>query len=345
MSAEVDLAALDAWMSSQGLGEGPIGDVRRLAGGTQNVMLRLERDARTYVLRRPPLHPRPWSERAMRQEMRVLEALARTDVAHPRLVAGCDDPDVIGAVFYLMDEVAGFNPGEGLPAMHAGDPQVRREMGFAVVDALAQLGAVDHDAIGLGDLGRAGFVQRQVDRWLEQLGSYERHDGYEGPDLPGLDDLAEWLRAHQPAGNQPGLMHGDFQLTNVMIAPYGPQVAAIVDWEMCTVGEPLLDLGWLAATWPVGDSPIPALQGLADAGGLPSVPEVLARYAQASDRDLSDIDWYVVLACFKLAIVVEGTYARSRAGKVDEQLGLEMRSLAHALFDRAQGLLAGTWPT
>ena len=161
-------------MSQQGLGDGPLEDVSKISGGTQNIMLRFTRSGRPYVLRRGPKHLRPRSNVVIMRETQVLAALAGTDVPHPHLIASCDDPSVLGdAVFYLMEPIDGFNAGEELPALHAGDPAVRFRMGLSMADALAKLGAVDYLAVGLGDFGKPeGFLERQVPRWLSELESY-----------------------------------------------------------------------------------------------------------------------------------------------------------------------------
>jgi aminoglycoside phosphotransferase (APT) family kinase protein len=333
----LDLAALAAWMDEQGLPAGPIEAVEPLVGGTQNVLVRFDRGGTTYVLRRGPWHLRPFSNEAMRREMRVLEGLAGSDVPHPRLLAACPDEDVLGggAAFYLMESIDGFNPTVALPALHAGDASIRHAMGLSVVDAVAALGAVDHEAAGLADLGKPdGFLERQVPRWLSELEGYGRHEGYPGPDIPGLDEVAVWLEAHRPATFRPGLSHGDYHLANVLIRPDGPEVAAVVDWEMCTVGDPLLDLGWLLATWPSSEEGLVS-GAIGTAGGLPTGPELVARYAERTTRDLSAIGWYEVLACFKLGIVLEGTHARAFAGKAPVEVGDLLHATTLALFTRA----------
>ena len=196
----VDLDVVARWMDSQDLPPGPIERPELLPGGTQNVLLRFGRGGVGYVLRRGPIHLRPRSNDAIRREMQVLAALAGTDVPHPRLIASCPDETVLeGAAFYLMEPVDGFNPTVGLPPLHARDADVRHAMGLSAVDAIAALGAVDHIRVGLGDVGRPdGFLERQVPRWLDELDSYDRHDGYPGPDIPGLDEVAGWLDAHRP---------------------------------------------------------------------------------------------------------------------------------------------------
>jgi aminoglycoside phosphotransferase (APT) family kinase protein len=198
-------------MSQQGLGNGPLENVSRISGGTQNIMLRFTRSGRPYVLRRGPKHLRPRSNVVIMRETQVLAALAGTDVPHPRLIASCDDPNVLGdAVFYLMEPIDGFNAGEELPPLHAGDPAVRFRMGLSMADALAKLGAVDHLAVGLGDFGKPeGFLERQVPRWLSELESYRAFENYPGPDIPGVHDVATWLEQGRPSVWTPGIMHGD----------------------------------------------------------------------------------------------------------------------------------------
>ncbi|BBG01430.1 MULTISPECIES: phosphotransferase family protein [Pseudonocardia] len=335
----VDLTALARWGARTGL-TGPISDVRHVGGGTQNVVLRLTWGGRDLVLRRPPEHPRPTSDATMAREIRVLSALAGTEVPHPGFVAGCTDADVLGVVFYLMDAVDGDNPGASVGELYRTDPAARRAAALDTASALARLAAVDHEAIGLGDLGRPdGFLERQVPRWLDHLASYDRTPGYPGHRLPHVDELAGWLRAHRPQQSRTGLVHGDYHLNNVLLDPARPRVAAIVDWEMCTVGDPLLDLGWLLVTWPDRPDPL-AGAALAAHGGLPDVAELVETYARDSDRDLSAIDWYTVLAGFKLAIVIEGTYARAHAGQADPETGRHLHEVAVNRLEHVAALAA-----
>jgi len=355
----VDLEALAGWMDDHGLPGGPITDARALAGGTQNLLMRFTRGGGDYVLRRGPRHLRRASNQVMRREARLLQALAGQDVPHPAYVAGPGEPEsgVAGdAVFYLMAPVEGFNPTTGLPPSHADHPDVVHRMGLEVADAAARLGAIDHEAVGLGDFGKPeGFLERQVPRWLAELDGFGALDGYPGPDIPGLDEVARWLDANRPGAWSPGIMHGDFHLSNVMIRPDGPEVAAIVDWEMCTIGDPLLDLGLLLATWPIGPEGDATALGGAPAGdamasvvtgavgsaaGLPTPAELVAHYAARSDRDTSAIAWYTAMACFKLGIVLEGTHARACAGRAPKPTGDLLHAITLGLFSRARTVIA-----
>jgi aminoglycoside phosphotransferase (APT) family kinase protein len=332
----VDLEILNEWMNDQSLPPGEIGVVDKLVGGTQNILLRFERGGRHYVLRRPPIHKRANSDETMRREARVLAALKGTNVPHPEMIAACGDETLLGAAFYLMEPVDGFNATAGLPELHEGDADVRRGMGFAMADGIAALGAVDYLAVGLEGFGRPeGFLERQVPRWQHQLDSYSEMEGYPGPEIPGVDRIATWLDANRPPSSRPGILHGDYHIANVMFSFDGPELAAIVDWELATVGDPLLDLGALVASWPDAEGKTPLGNTIGQLGGLPSANELVARYGERSPRDIEAIDWYVVLACYRLGIILEGTHARACAGRADRQTGDLLHSATVGLFERA----------
>ncbi|MCU1503164.1 MAG: aminoglycoside phosphotransferase [Ilumatobacteraceae bacterium] len=333
----VDAAALAAWMDRRGLGSGPLTDKELIAGGTQNVLLRFRRDGREYVLRRPPLHKRPNSDETMRREARLLAALAGSDVPHPALIAAEADDSVIGASFYLMEAVVGFNAGMGLPEPHASDRGMQHAMGLSMADAIAALGRVDHQAVGLGDFGKPdGWLERQVGRWRAQLASYDAFEGYPGADVPGVERVADWLDAHQPEHWRPGLIHGDFHFSNVLIRPDRGELAAIVDWELTTIGDPLLDLGHLLVTWPTRPHGVASALSTAN---LPGPQELIERYAAGSDRDLSSLAWYRVLACYRLGIILEGTNARADAGLAPRETGDMLHAHTLALFEQALDLI------
>lgn len=334
---DVDLARLAGWMDEQGLGAGPIAAPRRLVGGTQNVLLAFERAGRAYVLRRPPRHKRANSDETMRREARVLAALAGSGVPHPALIAACADEGVLGAAFYLMEPVDGFNPTSGLEGAYASDPAWRHAAALSMVDAIAGLGRIDYLAAGLEGFGKPeGFLERQVERWRSQLESYRGFAGYPGPEIPGVDAVAAWLEANRPPQWRAGILHGDYHLANVMFDPHAPRLAAVVDWELATIGDPLLDLGWMIATWPERAGNEVGAIGVEPWEGFPTVDELVERYRGQSERDLAALDWYVVLACYKLGIILEGTYARSFAGKADRGVGELLHATTLGLFARAQ---------
>lgn len=338
----VDLDAVRRWLVGLGVVDGPLELVGTLGGGTQNVLVRLrargQDGGRDLVLRRGPRHLRPRTNDNLRREMRVLAALAGTDVPHARLVAACPDEDVIpGAAFYVMEAVDGYNPAVGLPDGAVASPQHRRRVCLSTVEALASIGRVDHERVGLGDLGRPeGFLERQVGRWRSELDSYSRLDGYPGAQIPGLDDVATWLDERRPQEWRPGILHGDFHLANVLCSEDTGDVVAVLDWEMATIGDPLLDLGGLLATWPLPGVPEILGPGVTPFAGVVGTDELVAHYATHSDRDLSAVDWYTVLACFKLGIVLEGTWARACAGLAPQDVGERLHASALDLFDRAR---------
>ncbi|WP_242153499.1 phosphotransferase family protein [Sphingomonas sp. BAUL-RG-20F-R05-02] len=340
----IDFGALAAWMTEQGLGRSAIEEVVPLTGGSQNIIVRFERDGRSYVVRRPPLHPTADGNKTMRREARVLGALAGSDVPHPHLIAACEDETVIGAAFYLMEPVDGFNAGVGLPPLHAGDPAIRHGMGLAMVEGIARLGRVDWQAVGLAGYGNPeGFLERQVPRWSHQLESYGKHDGWPGlSGLPDVGQIARWLEEHRPASFVPGILHGDFHIKNVMFRNDGPELAAIIDWELATVGDPLLDLGWMLATWRDQDAPASEAQIVVEPwDGFPTPAELIAHYGATSGRDVGDANWYAVLACYKLAILLEGTFARACAGKAPAEIGARMHASAIRLLGKAGRIAAG----
>jgi aminoglycoside phosphotransferase (APT) family kinase protein len=332
----IDWRRLAAWMDANCIGDGPISEIAKLDGGTQNIIVRFRRRGDVFVLRRPPIHKRANSDETMEREARILAALAGTDVPHPAMIASCQDSAVLGASFYLMSAVDGVNPTVELPPPYRTDSRWRTELGLAVVDGAVAIASVDHVAVGLGGLGNAdGFLGRQVERWQRQLDSYRELPGYPGAQIPGLDRVAAWLETNRPPDGRPGLMHGDYHLANILCDPRAPRVAAIVDWELSTIGDPLLDLGWLLAGWPGDDgAPLPLFH-LEPWDGFPSASQLVEHYATQSGRDLSAIAWYEVLACFKLGIILEGSHARACAGRMPESIGDRMHAATLALFERA----------
>jgi aminoglycoside phosphotransferase (APT) family kinase protein len=333
----VDLAALTAWMDAKGLGSGALDGAERLAGGTQNILLRFRRSRRSYILRRPPPVLRANSNETMRREARALAALAGTDVPHPALIAACPEEDVLGASFYLMEPIDGFNAAQGLPEPHASDAGIRRRMGFAMVEAIAALSKVDYQAVGLSDFGKLdNWLERQVGRWASQLASYAEMLNWTGPDaIPGVEKVARWLEANRPTTMQAGIIHGDFHLANVLFQRDSGELAAVVDWELCTLGDPWLDLGWLVATWPEGDRPHQTDVAITPWEGFATADELVAHYGAVTGRDLAHFNWYAVLACYKLGIILEGTHARACAGKAPKAVGDRLHAHTIYLFERA----------
>lgn len=313
---DLPLARLRAWMDARGLpGAGEPLECTVLSGGSQNEVFRLRRGELDCVMRRPPSNAPPGRDEGILREWRIIEALRGTDVPHTPAVAVCTDPGVIGSTFYLMGYVDGWSPvavGQAWPAPFDTDLEARRELAFELVRGAAELSRVDWRAKGLTDLGRpGGFHERQVDRWLAFLERVKTRE------LPGLDVASEWLRTHRPIDYVPGIMHGDYQFANVMFRHGAPaRLAAIVDWEMGTVGDPKLDLGWIVQAWPE-DTSTGEPSGYVDLTGMPSRTELVERYARESGRQVDDIDYYVILARWKLGIVLEQGHSRFVRGTTD----------------------------
>jgi aminoglycoside phosphotransferase (APT) family kinase protein len=311
----VDEERLGRWMDDQGLpGQGEAVTTRFISGGSANEIFEIRRGDFAAVLRRPPRKVPKGRNETMLREFRVLDALNGTDVPHPEAYAACADETVIGSTFYLMSLVDGWSPmsmGDTWPAPFDTDLEARSGLAIELVDGIARLARVDWKARGLEGFGKPdGFHDRQVDRWMAHL------DAVRFRDIPGLDVAAEWLRMHKPSHWEPGIIHGDYQFANVMFGHGAPaRLAAIVDWEMSTVGDPLLDLAWVMNGWT--DPGEDRTKGYVDTTGMPSGNEMLAHYSSVSGRDVSEIDYYVILARFKLAIVLEAGYARVVSGEAD----------------------------
>jgi aminoglycoside phosphotransferase (APT) family kinase protein len=306
----VDLAALTGWLDAEhpGLRGGELGG-EVIAGGKSNLTYRITDGRSTWALRRPPLaHVLPTAHDMVR-EYRVISALADTRVPVAPAVALCADPAVLGAPFYLM----GFVDGVVLdkPALLRDlDPAAARRSCELLMDALVDLHEVDPAAVGLADFGRPeGFLRRQVTRWHQQWQASETRP------LDELGATVERLTATTPDQSAPAIVHGDYRLTNVMFAPPIDAIAAVVDWEMATLGDPLTDLGLLVVYQDLaqqGDTIMPRMRP--DRGFLTS-EQMIARYAGRSPRDLTELNWYVGFGYFKLAVVAEGIHHRYLAGK------------------------------
>ena len=340
--SDADQAAVQRWVRHRGLGS-TVSGVEPLTGGTQNIVVRIHVDGRPMVLRRPPLHPRATSDKTILREIAALRTLAGTSVPHPGFIAGCDDLDVIGVVFYLMEEIDGFNPGSDMSEAYVRDAGMRHDVGLSYAASLAQLGNVAWEGKPLAELKRPGsFLERQVPQFLRLLESY-RHDRYD-PESLAVTDLAEWLQSNLPPDSEPGIIHGDPHLSNVLLRRDKPELAAFVDWEMCTVGDPLLDLGWMLICWPLETSVITAGGALAALGGLASRRELLEAYWGAGGRETSRLDWYMAMACFKLGVVIEGTWSRYLMGKASRDAGEALHANAQNLIDIGTRVVKGDNP-
>jgi len=308
---EIDTARLADWMDGEALpGKGEPLEARFLSGGTQNVIYELRRGEDSCVLRMPPPGAPPDRDKGILREWRIIEALDGTEVPHTAAVGVCPDPSVLGRPFYLMGFVDGWSPMDltdrQWPQPFGTDLAARQGLAYQLAEGIALLSKVDWKGKGLQDLGRPdGFHERQVDRWIA---FFER---IKGRDIDGIDVATDWLRTHRPLDFIPGLMHGDYQFANVMYRDGAPaELAAIVDWEMGTVGDPKLDLGWMVQSWPEHTDE-PSAMSYVDMRGMPTRTEVVDHYAKVSGRQVDDLDYYLVLAKWKLAIVLEQGFQRA----------------------------------
>jgi aminoglycoside phosphotransferase (APT) family kinase protein len=305
----LDTTALATWMDRVGLpGHGAPLEWGFISGGSQNEIFEIRRGDLHAALRIPPRGAPAQRDDGIMREWRIIDALDGTDVPHTKAIALCPDPSVLGRPFYLMGFVDGWSPmGQtGWPEPFAGDLSARAGLAEQLVEGVVALGAVDWRTRGLGDLGRPdGFHDRQVPRWTS---FYER---VRARDVPGYEEATRWLDEHRPLDFVPGLMHGDYQFANVMFAHGAPaRLAAIIDWEMGTVGDPKLDLGWLMHSWPV-DTATHGRKSYTDLTGMPGRTALIEYYARRSGRQVDDIDYYQILAKWKLAIVLEQGYQRA----------------------------------
>jgi aminoglycoside phosphotransferase (APT) family kinase protein len=316
------LEPLEAFLDALGLGSGPV-EATPIGDGHSNVTFLVRRGPAAFVLRRPPRPPLPPGAHDIVREARLLQALAKTDVPVPAVLGVCEDPEVIGAPFVVMDFVEGWVPAEELPA-ELREPGTGRRIGDAIVDALVAVHGVDLDASGLDWLGRrGGYLERQLRRFS---GSWEHNKTRE---LPAMAELERELRLQLPASSDVALVHGDFRLGNTIYAPPPSiRVAALLDWEMSTIGDPLADVGYLCATWTDRrDRVRPSfhLSPLTGSEGFPTRDELVERYEQRSGRRVVALHWYTALALWKAAVFMEGNYRRAAEGMTDDPWVLGFR--------------------
>ncbi|WIX77966.1 phosphotransferase family protein [Amycolatopsis carbonis] len=305
----LDLARLRGYLDEQrpGLVTGEL-TAEVVQGGRSNLTYIVGDGTHRWVVRRPPLgHVLPTAH-DMAREFKVISGLAGTAVPVPGTVVLCQDTDVLGAQFYVMEFVAG-TPYRSDSELAVLGTERTREIGFRLVDTLVDLHAVDPQAVGLGDFGRPdGFLERQLRRWKKQL------DGSRSRDLPGADELHESLAAKLPASGPATIVHGDYRLDNVLVDG-DDRITAVLDWEMSTLGDPLTDLALLVAYAERDKVSLQMVSNASSAPGYPSTDEVIARYAERSGRDVSALNWYVSFAFFKLAVILEGIYFRYSKGQ------------------------------
>lgn len=281
-----------------------------IPGGRSNLTYRVsDAGGRRWVLRRPPLHSVLSSAHDVGREYRMVAALQDTEVPVPPLVGLEQDDAVTGAPFYVMEFVDGLVLREAEDVVAALDEEARRQVAFNLADTLADLHGVDVDRIGVADSARGdGYIERQLRRWLGQYAKGSRRE------LPLVQEVHDRLAAAIPEQAETAIVHGDYRLDNLLVGPDG-SIRAVLDWELSTVGDPLADVGLLQVYWkPLKGTAMPGFPTAGMAPGIPEVEEVIARYAERSGRDVSQLDFYVTFGYWKLALILEGVYTRFASG-------------------------------
>jgi len=324
------------WLEANVPGLAPPLDFTLVAGGRSNLTFKVtDANGTDYVLRRPPLGHVLATAHDMGREHRIISALGPTAVPVPPALAFCDDDEVNGAPFYVMAFVEGHIIRDAATAQVL-TPEQRRTAGESLVDVLAEIHAVDVDAVGLGDLGRReGYIERQLNRWYKQYGQSKSRE------IPAVDEVYADLSSRIPEQGAPAIVHGDYRLDNCMIG-HDARVAAVLDWELCTLGDPLADVGLLMVYWNDPDDEHAALLAAATTSeGFPRRADLLARYAEKTGRDLSGIDFYVAFGYWKLACILDGVYARYKHGAMGndgadfEAFAVQVERLAETARDAA----------
>jgi aminoglycoside phosphotransferase (APT) family kinase protein len=313
--------------------DGQFGDhepvvVDPMLGGGSCEIFAVRRGSATWVLRRAPRYASSSTAHDVLREFRILDAIKEERVAIARPILACADPDVFGAPFYLMHHIDGVPIRAALPAAWASAPETHGAALEQLIDAIVDVHAVDWQACGLKDMARPEpYLERQVERWLKQLRSYG------GRELRVADEIAVWLDANRPADKPLTLFHGDYKLDNVLFAPDAPpRLRAIVDWEMASIGDPLVDVAWALIFHPSGTMPLGVAKEPTFARDrLPSEAALIERYGQRSGRDTGYLSWYHVFARWKLAIALEGSYAKFLRGQSNKPV--------HEYFGRQADLL------
>ena len=337
----LDLDRLHAYLDTEapGLLPGPLSG-ELIAGGRSNLTYTITDGRRELVVRRPPLGHVLATAHDMSREYRVMTALASTSVPVPETVLLCADPDVLGAPFYLMSKVEGTVYRQADQTDGLG-PARATALAEQLIDTLAALHAVDPAGVGLADFGRPeGFLARQVRRWRGQL------DASRSREVPGIDALSARLAEAVPDSPRAAIVHGDYRLDNVLVGPHDV-IAAVLDWEMATLGDPLTDLGLFVVYWDglatigpaVGDA---VAGGVGPAHGFPSSDALLTRYAAASGLDLTHLDWYVGFGFFKLAVILEGIHYRFVQGQTVGEGFDRIGALVAPLVERGVAALEGS---
>jgi aminoglycoside phosphotransferase (APT) family kinase protein len=332
-------APLERFLDERGIGSGRL-EAERIGEGHSNVTFLVSRGGARVVLRRPPRPPLPPSAHQVLREARLLRALEGTPVRVPRVLATCDEEAVLGAPFYLMDEVHGSVITTEVPEA-IDSPEGRRRIAEELVDALVEVHEVDWRACGLEGYGKpSGYLERQLRRFT---GLWEHNKTRE---LPIVEEVGDWLRSNMPQSRESTIVHGDYRLGNVMMADDPPpRLVAIFDWELSTIGDPLADVGYLTVTWAEADDPpdisYSSLSAATRREGFLGREQLVARYEERSGRSVSALGWYQALALWKAAVFMEGNYKRFTSGSTDDPYLALFDEGVPALAEKAREVAQG----
>ena len=336
---QLDQDALTAYLADRLPGAVPPLTVRQFGGGKANLTYLLDYGTHQYVLRRPPLGPVAAGAHDMERESTVLMRLHRAFPLAPEAFLYCGDEEVIGTPFFVMERRRGVVVRTDLPEVYADVPDAPQRLAYALVDTLADLHAVDPARVDLDDLGRPnGFIERQIEGW------YKRWTAAAPQPLAVVDEVVDWLRSHCPKKEAATLVHNDYKLDNLMWAADDPGApVAVFDWDMCTVGDPLSDVGALLTYWVRPDDPAPFQQfaTMPLDERFPTRHDVAERYARASGRNLSDLRFYHALGLFRLTVIVAQIYIRYKRGQTQDERFAGLKPMieitAQAAHDVTQG--------
>jgi len=343
-----ELERLDAWLRDHVpvLGDGKL-ETGFVSGGSSNIVLRLTRGdmqgRRPLILRMAPANAPPASEKMIEREATVIRALGGSRVPHPQFHVYCSDTSVVGRPFYIMDQVDGwaadlspvtdqmsYDPAFTGPDLHY--------LGYAMIDGIVEMANLDYVAAGLANYGKPDrFLERQVERWRGQLDSYPtRYPGYEKRDLPGLDYVSDWLASNVPGSGRPGLMHGDYAMNNVLFARRPPsRLAAIIDWETSTIGDPMVDLAAYSGQLRRRSGVQPARPYL-DPTQFPYFEDAVEYFGEKTGRDVSTIEYYLVLQKFRMACIIEYKVAEAVVGIAPPEKGRRFDNFVRGLLGEAE---------
>ncbi|HEX4864980.1 MAG TPA: phosphotransferase family protein [Acidimicrobiales bacterium] len=314
----MDLQPLESFLDSAIGDKSPV-EVTPMPGGGSCDIFAVDRGESRWVLRRAPRHASSLTAHDVLREFRILDAIKDQSVPIARPIVSCGDPDVFGAPFYIMERIYGIPIRSSIPVAWTSAPDTQGRALEEMIDALVAVHAVDWRSTELSSLEpKADYLAKQIERWIEQL------DSYGGRDLPTGRTVAEWLRRHRPPDQELALCHGDYKLDNLLFdAAPPPRLLAVVDWEMAAVGDPLVDLAWALIFHPGPEGTMPLGRIKQPAFSLEELPDrssLIQRYSAASGRDIGSTAWYDVFARWKLAIVLEGSYAKFLRGLSDKPL-------------------------